>query len=199
MTKLKVFSSIALLAIIFATTNAFSQTYTISSSKSWLGWEGKKVTGKHNGTITIKSGVFANNNGKFTGNFVIDMNSIVNEDLKDATYNAKLVGHLKSDDFFAVSKFPTATLDITKIEPYTDQWGATHLVYGKLTIKGTTNEITFPSKITFNGNDMQASAEFSIDRSKWFIKYGSGSFFDDLGDKVIYDNIKFNVNLVGSK
>jgi polyisoprenoid-binding protein YceI len=43
------------------------------------------------------------------------MNSIVDTDIADAGMNGKLVGHLKSDDFFSVVAFPTAELVITKV------------------------------------------------------------------------------------
>jgi polyisoprenoid-binding protein YceI len=199
MTKLNKIIAMAFAILFITSISAFSQTFKIDGPKSWLGWEGTKVTGKHNGTIAIQSGSITKNKENYTGTFVIDMNSIVDEDLKDASYNGKLIGHLKSDDFFSVAKFPTSTLEITKMEAFSDKFGATHKVFGKLTIKGVTNEVSFPAKVTVNGNNFQASAEITINRTKWGLKYGSGSFFDNLGDKAISDDIKYNVNIVGSK
>jgi hypothetical protein len=40
-----------------------------------------------------------------------------------------------------------------------------------------------------------AIGETEIDRTKYDIRYGSGKFFEDLGDKMIYDTftVKFKV------
>ncbi len=191
---------IAVLVFAFGA-NVLAQNYVINSAKSVVKWEGKKsiVPGSHNGTINIKDGTVNNNNNKFTGKFVLDMTSITNEDVKDGGLNGKLVGHLKSDDFFSVDKYPVSTFEITKIESKKGKSGKTnYMVTGKLTIKNITKDLSFPALINFNGNEMTAKADFTIDRSKWEVKYGSGSFFDNLGDKAISDDIKFELNLIGS-
>ena len=109
------------------------------------------------------------------------MTSITNTDLKDKGYNKKLVGHLKSDDFFGVEKFPTATFNITKATKFSNGKAS---VTGNLTIKGNTESITFD----FVKNRNQYTTKLEIDRSKFNVRYGSTSFFDGLGDKAI-DNI----------
>ncbi len=178
-----------------------AQDYTVDASSSSLKWAGEKVLGKHNGSVNIKDGSMTKTGKNFEGIFTIDMTSIKNEDLKDADNNAKLIGHLKSDDFFSVAKHNTATFKLKKIKDYTPKKGekGKHWVTGDLTIKGNTNEIAFPAEITFSDKGFKALAKFSIDRSKWDIRYGSGSFFDNLGDKTIYDEIKFDLSLVGNK
>ena len=203
MFKSNFFKMTALLAVFKFAINAniFAQTYTINPSKSKVEWEGSKsfVPGSHNGTIDIKEGSVVKNGNSFTGKFVLDMNTIKSDDVKDSGLNAKLVGHLKSDDFFNVEQYPTSTFEITKIEPKTDKSGKTnHTVSGKLTIRNITKDFSFPAMITFNGKDMTAKAEFTIDRSKWEVKYGSGSFFDNLGDKTISNDIKYVLNIVGN-
>jgi polyisoprenoid-binding protein YceI len=116
------------------------------------------------------------------------MNSIVDTDLADASWNAKLVGHLKSDDFFGVATYPTADLVITKVE------GNTYS--GNLTIKGVTNPTSFTAIASKDGKSTVYKGTITVDRSKYNIKYGSKSFFDNLGDKVIYDEFTLDFSLV---
>lgn len=180
--------------------SAFAQTYKVDAAKSALAWTGEKITGKHHGTIAIKDGELVQDGAKFSGVFNIDMNSIVNEDL-EGEWNGKLVGHLKSDDFFSVADHPVATLKVNKVAPYNPKEGetTTHVVTGDLTIKGITHEISFPATISFTEEAMTANAAFSIDRTKWNVRFRSGSFFENLGDKMIYDDIKFDLTLVADK
>lgn len=178
---------------IFAAENA-----EVNVSKSVIEWEGKKVTGAHNGTVSLKSGFVSLEKGALVGGeFLIDMTSIKNLDLTDAETNAKLVGHLKSDDFFSVSSHPTAKLVIKNVAPISNakKGEANYTITADLTIKGITNQIKFPAIVTVTGKSAYAWAKFTIDRSKWNVKYGSGSFFDNLGDKVIYDDMNFVVKL----
>jgi polyisoprenoid-binding protein YceI len=191
-----------LLAVAVATLslNVFSQEYIVDAAKSKLNWDASKVTGKHNGHINIKDGMMKKEVSNFSGVFNIDMNTIKIEDLKDAATNAKLLGHLRSDDFFSVDKFGTSTFKLKSVKETKSKTDAniTHTVTGDLTIKGITKEINFPATIKFTSNGFTADAKFTINRAKWDIKYGSGSFFDNLGDKMIYDDIKFDLSLVGN-
>jgi polyisoprenoid-binding protein YceI len=173
--------------------------YKVDTAKSSIEWYAEKVTGKHNGTISLKSGELANNHGRFGGSFVMDMTSLVCTDLKDGS-KAKLEGHLKSDDFFSVQKHPTASFEITSMSPISGaKAGApNYTVAGKMTIKGITNDISFPANVTIAGTTMMATADIKIDRSKYDIRYGSKSFFSDIGDKAIFDDFTLKVKLVGS-
>jgi polyisoprenoid-binding protein YceI len=130
------------------------------------------------------------------GTFEMDMNSINNTDVADKGYNEKFVGHLKSDDFFSTAKYPKATFVLTKSS---SKGNGNYDVSGKLTIKGISNEVTFPAQITADGKQLKASAKITVDRTKFDIKYGSGSFFDNLGDKAIDNNFILDVNLVAAK
>lgn len=162
----------------------------VNVGKSEVVWNGKKVTGEHFGTVTIKSGSLEFDGGALAGgSFVIDMSSIAVTDL-EGEWKGKLEGHLKSDDFFGVEKFPTSKLKITKVE----QGGksGTYKVTGDLTIKSTTKPIQFD--VVLSGST--ASAEIVIDRAEYDVRYGSGSFFDNLGDKTIYDDFTLKVKLV---
>lgn len=171
-------------------------TYQVDTRRSEVFWTGKKVTGEHNGSMKISEGSVTTANGKPVAMTVlIDMNSIVNHDLKDETYNAKLVNHLKSEDFFHVEKHPTATFVATNFSPIetAKDRDPNYTVTGKLTIKGKTEQIEFPAYISENNNLLVASAKLVFDRSKFDVRYGSESFFGSLGDKAIYDEVDLHV------
>lgn len=188
-------------AVVVALSVAFVQAvtnYTADVKKSTIKWEGKKIVGGgHDGKINIKSGKLALD-GKVLkgGEFVIDMNSMTCDDLTDAEYNGKLIGHLKSDDFFGTDKHPEAKFIIKSVTAKGDD---KYDVKGDLTIKGKTNSVEFPATVKVNGNTVTANAAISVDRSKFDVKYGSGSFFDNLGDKAIDDIFTLNVSLVANK
>ncbi len=179
---------------------AFAEVYKVNAAASKLGWLGQKVSGEHHGEVKIKDGHLRVDGNRYSGEFLIDMTTIVNYDL-EGEWNARLIGHLKSDDFFSVEKHPTAVFKITKVVPYKAEEGesSTHRVTGDLTIKGITNEISFPAELTFTDAGLVAKAKFSIDRTQWDIRFRSGSFFENLGDKLIYDDMKFDLTLVADK
>lgn len=164
--------------------------------QSKIEWVGKKVTGQHNGTVNIISGELTSDEKVLTGgNFEIDFSSIKVLDIEDAETNAKLTGHLKSDDFFSVEKFPTGKFVIKSIAPLTDGSGNNYTIAGDLTIKGITNTITFPANVNVTADGITATADFNVDRTLYDIKFRSGKFYENLGDKLIDDNfnIKFTV------
>lgn len=168
----------------------FAQTQNINTDKSTIKWTGKKIGGSHDGFIKISKGTLTLKNDKISsGEFTIDMASITNTDLKDEGYNQKLVGHLKSDDFFGVSSFPTASFKITKATPFVNGKAT---VTGKITIKGITETISFD--VVKKGSTYTGTME--VDRSKFNVKYGSTSFFDSLGDKAINDIFILDIKLV---
>ena len=178
------------LVLTLSSFGLFAQTQKINTEKSTIIWLGEKIGGQHEGFIQIKSGKLELKNDQIiSGNFTIDMTSITNTDLKDEGYNKKLVGHLKSDDFFGVTKFPTATFNITKAKKFSNGKAS---VTGNLTIKGKTESITFD----FVKNINHYTSKLEIDRSKFNVRYGSASFFDSLGDKAINDIFTLNVKLV---
>jgi polyisoprenoid-binding protein YceI len=166
--------------------------FKVDAEKSKLTWIGKKVTGSHNGTINIAEGSLTTKSDKVTGGtFTIDMTSI-----KDADGNERLVGHLKSDDFFSTEKHPKATFVISKVTAgEKDQY----TVKGNLTIKGITNEVEFPATVQVVNGQITAKAKILVDRTKFDIKFRSGNFFENLGDKAIEDNFELNVELVGTQ
>ncbi len=119
------------------------------------------------------------------GNFTLDLTTIEDTDLTNASMNEKLVGHLKSEDFFSVEKHPTSTFKITKSEiiPNAKKGSHNYIITGDITKKDITHSITFPAAVSFNGNTAQATAKIEIDRTKWDIKYRSG-FLGTAADKL---------------
>ncbi len=184
----------AFLAMAFT---AGTTEYKVNAKQSKVVWLGKKVTGEHTGAISIADGKLISDGKTFTGgSFAIDMASMTCTDVTDPGYNEKFIGHLKSDDFFSTAKFPKSNFVITKITSTgKDQYN----VKGNLTIKGITNEIEFPATIQTVGKEIKATAKIVVNRTKYDIKYGSGSFFDNLGDKAINDDFELNVDLVAAK
>jgi polyisoprenoid-binding protein YceI len=163
----------------------------VNTSTSQIIWKARKVTGSHEGTVKLKSGNLEFNNGVLTGGrFEIDMTSIAVTDLS-GDMKGKLEGHLNSDDFFGVEKFPVATMVITSVA--SRGTAGEYKVTANATIKGKTKEIRFLAKVDeANGT---ATAEIELDRTDYDIRYGSGSFFDNLGDKTIYDDFSLTVTL----
>jgi polyisoprenoid-binding protein YceI len=174
-----------------ATTTAAVETYKVQPQLSTLGWTGKKVGGQHTGTINLKDGSMQVKGSQIAGGtFVADMASLKNTDLTDADYNAKLVGHLKSDDFFGVEKNPTATFVITSIKPLKGDANGNNA-----TIKGKTNPVSFPAKVGVKNGVAAATGTASIDRSKYDVKYGS-TLFGAAADKAIDDMFLLSFNVI---
>ena len=168
---------------------ASDATYTINPDQSIIVWTGREVTtSKHFGNIYFASGQFEVKSGLISsGEFVVDMTTIDNQDLPEER-RARLEAHLKSDDFFSVESHPTALLSILSSESLADgKW----LVSGELTIKTFTHPVEFEM---LNSNDGW-KANLVFDRSKYEVKFRSGTFFENLGDKLIYDDIELAINL----
>jgi len=175
-------------AAFFSSQNLIAQETTINAEESSIHWLGKKVTGQHEGNISLKSGTINMTDGAVTGGtFVVDMASMSCTDLS-GEYAGKLIGHLKSDDFFGVETHPEASLTFTNVEAKGD---GVYAVTGDFTIKGKTNPAQFD--LTVAGGT--ASAKVIIDRALYDIRYGSNSFFDNLGDKAIYNDFELDVTL----
>ena len=194
----KIFIGISLLASIglfsFKTEKAI--TYKVDPKKSSLVWTGKKVTGEHTGTIPLTSGnISVENKLVKSGTFEFNVAGLTVTDIADKDGNAKLVGHLKNDDFFAVTKYPTAKYVISSVE---SKGGDNYVVNGDLTIKGITNPVSFPAIIKTDSKTLTASGKITVNRTKYDIKFKSASFFENLGDKAIYDDFTLDVNLVAA-
>lgn len=187
---MKNLKTIAIALLIAAGTfSANAQEKKVDIDNSRINWVGKKVTGQHEGTISLKSGVLIFKKAKLVGgNFVADMNSIQVTDLEAGKGKEKLEGHLKADDFFGVEQHQTAKLVIKKID---EKSKGLYRATGDLTIKGITNSVNFDISV---GKDM-VTTSFNVDRTKFGIKYKSKNFFEGLGDNVISDEFELTANL----
>lgn len=175
-------------------------TYAVNMDNSQIKWEGgKKFTNtSHNGVIDLKSGSFKVKGGSLkAGNFVIDMTSIQNKDLEGSPEDQKkLEGHLKSEDFFHVKKYPEAKFELTGVEPLSNDTAHTHKINGNLSMKDVTKNIGFPATVNMKDDAFRAKAEFNINRADFNVKYGSETFNADLvQDKIIKDKIHLNIRL----
>ncbi len=178
------------ITLLFVVPLSYAQKHQADVKKSTIKWEGKKIGGAHDGHILLKEGWFTVKNNQITeGNFLIDMNSITNDDIDSDEYREKLIKHLKSDDFFGVQKFPTSKLTITKSTKFKNNVAN---VTGDLTIKEKTHPIEFEVK----KDGKKYITKLTIDRAKYDVRYGSKSFFDNLGDKVIHDDFTLHISLM---
>ncbi|OIV40115.1 YceI family protein [Flavobacterium johnsoniae] len=167
--------------------------FEIVSSNSSVEWTGRKVTGAHNGTIGIKNGNFIFNDGKINGgNIVIDTTSIKILDVTDPATNTQFAGHLASDDFFSIEKFPTAVFDILSVKEISS---STYYLEGNLTIKDITHSAGFEAEVKNDSNSISFAGKLIIDRTKYDIKFRSGNFFKDLGDTLIYNDFELDFNI----
>jgi polyisoprenoid-binding protein YceI len=191
----KVFSTL-IMAIGFVGFISASNTpasITVDATKSVISWKAYKVTGSHEGTISLNSGELLHTDGRLSGGtFDINMSSIAVTDLEGGM-KGKLEGHLKSPDFFSVEEFPTGTLNITNVTSRGKV--GEYKITADLTLKGITKPIKF-NAVEEGGT---FTADITVDRAEYNVRYGSGSFFDNLGDKTIYDEFELTVSLVTSK
>ena len=183
---------------------AASVQYKLDTSVSKCVWTAKKVTGSHTGNVSFKTGFFSVKDGGVTGGEIIaDVNSLSNTDLTDKEYNKKIVDHLKSEDFFDVKKFPTAVFHISSVTEVMNivagQPNAN--VKGTLTLHGVTKPIETKMFMTKKDDSVEFKGKLQFDRTDYGLKFHSGKFFDvkELGDKMIYDTVDLDLDLIAKK
>jgi len=174
-----------------------ADTYIVDIEKSKINWACKGVGKEHTGYVKIQSGSILIDTKTINSGFVyINMKSIVNTDIKDAGFNKNLVDHLKSKDFFASATYQTSTLKIIKTQRLDVPEGQpNYKINGELTIKGIKKPIEFMTTIKYIKKSIVITGDVTINRTEWDIKYNSGSFFQDLSDKLIEDNINFKLDI----
>jgi rhodanese-related sulfurtransferase len=172
-------------------------TYRIDVEKSALEWIGRNLNNRHFGRIAIQEGNLLIQGGRLTGgSIVLDMNTVTNLDLQDPAWRDMLLRHLKSDDFFAVERFPTASFRLTGWEAVE---GASPevpngIASGELTIRDVTRPINFPAVVAPQvDGSIKAHASFDIDRTLWNVCYGSGKLFERLGMHLVHDIISLEL------
>lgn len=163
-------------------------TYKIDNTKSSIEWTGKKVNGAHHGTISIKEGYLRFEQDQLTnGRITIDVTTIKVLDISDPLTNAQVTGHLVSCDFFDADEYPEACFDILSVSGTG--------VQGDLTIKGLTHSVCFDAKIEQNSVLVIATGRIVVDRTRYGMKFRSGSFFKDLGDRLIDNDFILQVSV----
>ncbi|MDD0851780.1 YceI family protein [Halobacteriovorax sp. GB3] len=168
-------------ALLLAT-SAFAGN--VDTAKSEFKWKGTKVTGEHYGLIKVKDGNVVLKDGKIDkGNVVMDMGSIDVTDLS-GEWKDKFLTHIKSGDFFEISKYPEAKLEIKGIKG--------DKIQGVLEIKGKKGNVEIPYK----KDGKTYSGKLTFDRTKFDMVYGSGDFFKNLGDKMIHNEVQVDFKVV---
>ena len=175
-----------------------SGTYIIESDSSSVLWECRWLGGsKHDGDLKLEKGSVTIKDGNdINGQFVVDMNTIDCFDIKNIGTKNKLIGHLKSDAFFDVENQPKASLEIHSSENIGDN---NFLFNGDFTIKGITNPIQMKGLVQDIDSGYNADIKLVFDRSKYNIRHRSASFFNDLGDRIISDEVFLKVNIIVTK
>lgn len=176
------------------------RSYRVDTQNSRLKWKGSKISGEHNGLLSIKKGHLRlkKKNKRIsllTGTIIIDMNSISCSDIGNPKYNKKLVNHLKSSDFFDTKKHKIAKLKISGIR-LKNKAKEQYIVLAKVTIRGISRKINFPATFQWSKNTLLAQGKFSLDRTQFNVKYNSGKFFQSLGDKLIHDKFHILFNII---
>ena len=175
---------------------AVGNQYVVNTDDSYIEWYGYKPTGSHHGRIYLEKGNISIEDRRITGgSFTIDMKSIENIDLEDPEWNGKLVGHLKSEDFFHVDEFPYATFEITgySTSGESDKKGT---LTGNLTMKGVTKSVSFPVTLETGDNKAKGISDtFTINRTQWDVNYKSKSIFSNLKDDFINDEMELVIHL----
>lgn len=192
------------LALLAVSDVLFGQSVKVNTDESKINWIGRKPAGEHKGYVKLREGeLLVENNELKGGSFVLDMKSIEDLDLKNESMKAKLLNHLKSDDFFDVQKYPTARYVITGVTRINngekEKRNATHRIDGNLTMKGVTKKVSFDASINMlNGKVAANTPSFKINRTDWGVNYQSKSIFSNLVDEFIHDDIELTIDLVSN-
>lgn len=188
------------------TASGQAASYNVQTDGDEIKWVGFKTYAdtEHNGTLQVKDGTLKVENGQVVGGtFTIDMTTIDDQDLpEDGDFNqAKLEGHLKSEDFFHVEKYPTATFTITSVKEAgaNNESGASHMVSGNLNMRGVEKNVTLPANINVGDETVSVETpEFVIDRTQWQVMYNAanGTNVESLAkEQLIDNNIKLEIDL----
>tara|TARA_R110002072_G_scaffold256513_4_gene415364 strand:- start:3465 stop:4145 length:681 start_codon:yes stop_codon:yes gene_type:complete len=186
---------------------ATAETYSVLTDGDEITWIGFKTYAddSHTGTIQVEEGEFQTEGGNIiSGKFVINMSSINSTDMPaESEYKAKLEGHLKSPDFFAVEEYPTAAFALTSVSAVdeSDTTGATHILSGNLSMRDKEKNISIPAMLSFENDEIIIKTpEFVIDRTNWDVNFRSTASIEAIAkENAIDDNIKLRVNLRAKK
>ena len=174
-----------------------NDTLFVNLENSKINWTGRKVTGEHTGTLNLADGwIIMQQDSLIGGKLIFDMTSINNTDLESPEWKKKLEDHLMAEDFFFVDSFPHANLEIKNHSQTVDESSEeNNQIIANLTIRGITHEINFPLEISQTKSVHNAEGTIEIDRTLFNINYKSGTLFENLGDRMIYDNFTIQFSL----
>jgi len=191
-------NSLLIILFLFFNTIIFAHTnnYSVDIKKSNLKWTGSKITGSnHFGNISLSEGQIKIDHGKLVNaKFVVNMNTITCTDIKKEKKAQYLVDHLKNEDFFDVKNHENSRLNLIKAEKNDNGYK----VLAELVIKGITKPVEFDLNMEKRDGTILFSGKLIFDRTKYDIRYGSGSFFDDLGDKAINDDVELEFRIIAT-
>ena len=177
--------------------------YSVDTEKSVVEWTGRNINNRHYGRIAISGGEVVLEDGlPVAGRFVLDMKSITNLDLQDEEWRGMLHRHLKSEDFFDVEQFPTATFELSGADEIARATPGTpnFEISGALTVKDATSPICFPAMIApQEDGSLKAQAAIDLDRTIWNVCYGSGRLYERLGMHLVNDLISIELFIVARK
>jgi polyisoprenoid-binding protein YceI/rhodanese-related sulfurtransferase len=180
-----------------------SGSFQLDIEKSTVKWTGANLSNSHSGTLHFAEGVFRLRQGELEeARFQLDMKSLVCDDIKDAKTNQMLIDHLSSEDFFDVAKYPTARFQLTaaKLLPPGTPGSTNYEMNGRLTLKGVTDQVTFPAVVGQPSPDTIAGqAHLAFDRTRWDVQYGSGKFFAFLGQHLVNDLVHLHLIIVANR
>jgi polyisoprenoid-binding protein YceI len=185
------------------TATAGDGVYHVDTEKSVVEWTGRNINNRHYGRISISEGEVVMANGRpVLGKFVLDMNTLTNLDLQDEGWRRMLLRHLKSEDFFDVERYPTATFELRGAAVLADTTPGTPNmeIAGSLIIKETSRSICFPAIIAAQDDGrLKAQAAFNLDRTLWNVCYGSGKLYERLGMHLVNDLVSIDLFIVAQK
>ena len=159
-------------------------------SLSVLKWTGSTFIKSHFGTVNFKGALGVAKGKLVSGDLTFDMNTISTLDLKGKG-KQKLDKHLKNEDFFDVKNFPNAHLKIKSFD-------GENLI-AELTIKEITKEISFPANLEIKENSLSGNANFTINRTEYGVLHNAKNFYKIAKDRIISDDIEFNVSIKAIK
>lgn len=159
----------------------------VDKSSSKIRALGAKITATHPIDFKDFEGEVTVDGGKVKAvTFTVTMETLESD-------HPKLTAHLKNEDFFDVPKFPTSTFKSVEVKEGSKAEGEwSHTVVGDFTIRGNTKRISFPANIKVDGEKVQATTEFVIDRKDF------GVVFPGRPDDLVQDNVRMTISLAAA-
>ncbi len=172
--------------------------YVLDASSGSIAWNAQKRVGaKHNGRVQAQEGAMLVEQGTIIGgSIVVGMSTIIDLDLTSTEFNTLLVDDLKSDNFFDVATYPTATFALSQVTSVEGLEGASHRLDGTMTIKGINREVSFPASVEARDEGIRVKGTLTLDRTLFDVRFGSDKFFDNLGDELIEDEFMLTVDML---